>query len=244
MHITTEDDFIGVAPHSPYASKFHTLTYRDGSHSSIPKGFFRNWLDDDIQDGNVGNFSIGRGSGIGVGSIAKYDSGHQALRIGRYVAGGLRLRFLLNGQHEMGSISTCMFSTFGNGFTNPPMPQYGDTVLKNDIWVGDEALFLGGSCVEDGCVIGARSVVPSNFRSEPYGIYVGAPARLVKFRFPERIRQALVELAWWEMPLAWVKENNQSFMPLLSEMEEGAALELLQELQASKLRYLQQHSAP
>lgn len=242
MNITTESDCIGVDPNSPLAAKFHTLKYQDGSHSNIPKGFFRDWLDNDILEGNFGSFSIGRGSGIGVGSIAKYDSNNQSLRIGRYVSGGLRLRFLLNGQHEIGSISTSMFSTFGNGFTNPPMPQYGDTVLKNDVWVGDEALFLGGSCVEDGCVIGARAVVPPNFRSEPYGIYVGSPARLVRFRFSEKIRQALVALAWWEMPLAWVKENNQSFMPRISEMEEGAALELLQKLQVSKQRYQEQHN--
>ncbi|WP_429837942.1 hypothetical protein [Burkholderia gladioli] len=121
-----------------------------------------------------------------MGSIAKYDGGLQKLSLGKFVAGGLRLRFLLNGQHDMRTISTAMFSVFGDGLRNAPPPQYADTVIHNDVWIGDEALFLGGSVVESGCVIGARAVIPPNFRAEPYGVYVGSPAKLVRFRFPER----------------------------------------------------------
>lgn len=237
MHITTENDFTGVVPMAPDA-KFHTLRFGDGTTSSIPRGFFRDWQDNDLIDGHYGTFEIGRCSGFGVGSLVKYDSDRQSLRVGRFVAGGLRLRFLLNGQHEMGSISTYLFSVHGQGLQNPPMPQYGDTVLKNDIWIGDEALFLGGSCIENGGVIGARTVVPPNFQSEPYGVYVGSPARLVKFRFPEKVREALVELAWWDLPLEWLKENNALFMLKLSEMPESAALDVVQVLLASKQNYL------
>lgn len=237
MNITTESDFSGVDPLTPEA-KFHTLRFRDGSISNIPHHFFRDWLDNDILDGNFGTFEIGRGSGFGVGSLVKYDGNHQALRVGRYVSAGLRLRFLLNGQHEMGGISTCLFATLGQGLQNLPMPQYGDTVLKNDIWIGDEALFLGGSSIENGCVIGARSVIPPNFKTEPYGIYAGSPARLIRFRFPDKVREALQKLAWWEMPLAWVKEHNRAFLLRIAEMDEGQVLEVLQELQLGRNRPL------
>jgi len=170
--------------------------------------------------------------------LVKYDGNHQSLRVGRYVSGGLRLRFLLNGQHDMTGISTCLFSALGQGLQSLPMPQYGDTVLKNDIWIGDEAMFMGGSCIENGCVIGARTVVPPNFKTEAYGIYAGSPARLIRFRFPEKVREALQELAWWELPLAWVKEHNNAFLMRIAEMDEGQVLEALQELQASKNRLL------
>lgn len=237
MHINTESDFAGADPITP-ESKFHTLRFRDGSISNIPRHFFRDWLDNDILDSNFGTFDIGRGTGFGVGSLVKYDGNHQALRVGRYVAGGLRLRFLLNGQHDMTGISTCLFGTLGQGLQSLPMPQYGDTVLKNDIWIGDEAMFMGGSCIENGCVIGARTVIPPNFKTEAYGIYAGSPARLVRFRFPEKVREALQELAWWELPLAWVKEHNQAFLLRIAEMDEGEVLEALQELQMSKNRML------
>lgn len=154
--------------------------------STIPHGFFRDWLDNDLLDTGIGDFYIGRCSGVDVGSVAKYDTNQQSLKIGRYVAGGLRLKFILNGQHDMECISTSMLSFFADGLRNTAVPQYQDTVIKNDVWIGDEAMFLGGGVVENGCVIGARSLVSPNFKSEPYGVYVGSPARLVKFRFSEK----------------------------------------------------------
>jgi hypothetical protein len=143
------------------------------------------------------------------------------------------LKFILNAQHETKTISTTMFSIYGNGLTNAMMPQYADTVIHNDVWIGDEAVFLGGSVIESGCVIGARSLIPPNFRSEPYGIYAGSPARLVRFRFSEKVRERLLELAWWDMSLQWIKDNNDAFVVDLT-ADEGRALEVLGELQRAK----------
>lgn len=72
---------------------------------------------------------------------------------------------LLNGQHESRTISTYMLSIAGMGLENAPPPQYSDSIVKNDVWIGDEVMMLGGG------IIGARSLLPPNFRSEPYGIY-------------------------------------------------------------------------
>lgn len=226
MNVTTSPDSIGVLQDHRLSAHFIVIGYRDGAQSCIPNNFFQNWLG---LEATQGEFQIGRGSGFGVGSVAKYDSDAQKLVIGHYVSGGQGVRFLLNGQHETRTISTAMFGSFGAGLVHPPAPQYGDTVVGNDVWIGDEAMFLGGSIVESGCVIGARTVVPPNFRSEPYGIYAGAPARLVRFRFPEKVRAALLELAWWDMPLDWIRRHNDAFMADLTG-DEGAALELLAEL--------------
>lgn len=230
MKVNTSDDATGILPDHPFAKHFIVIGYRDGAYSCIPNNFFRDWLDEEAQ---VGTFSIGRCSAIGVGSIAKYDSGLQTLIIGKFVAAGLRLRFLLNGQHDMRTISTHLFSLYGSDLRNAAMPQYGDTIIHNDVWIGDEAMILGGSEIANGCIVGARTVVPPNFRSEPYGIYAGSPARLVRFRFSEKVREALCELAWWDMPLDWIKANNDSFLVDLT-ADEGRSLETLAELQRAK----------
>ena len=209
MHISTETNFTGVAETHPWSPQFTVLGYEDGAISTLPHQFFRDWLDREPTDCH---FYIGRCSGFGVGLLVKYDSVQQSLCVGRYVAGGSRLRFLLNGQHEMRTISTYMLSLAGGGLKNVAVPEYGDTVIKNDVWIGDEVMVLGGSVIENGCVIGARSLLPPNFRSEPYGVYAGSPARLIRYRFTEKVRAALLELAWWEMPLAWVRENNAMFL--------------------------------
>jgi acetyltransferase-like isoleucine patch superfamily enzyme len=238
MQIFTEDDFTGAVPAHPHSEQFTVLGYAEGGFSKIPHNFFRDWLDREPQNGY---FYIGRCSGLGVGSIVKYDSGQQSLCVGCFVAGGLRLRFLLNGQHEMKTISTYMFSVAGMGLRNTPPPQYADSVIKNDVWIGDETMMLGGGIIENGCVIGARSLLPPNFRSEPYGIYVGSPARLVRFRFSEKVRAALVDLAWWDMPLSWIRDNNALFLQDMT-ADEGLALDIIARLAASRKEFEAKHA--
>jgi acetyltransferase-like isoleucine patch superfamily enzyme len=226
MNISTDPDFLGLQPDHPLQAQFLVLSYQGGIRSYLPHRFFRTWLD---EEPSFGTFVIGRGSGLGVGSVVKYDSEAQCLRVGRYVAGGLRLQFLLNGQHDMRTLSTCMFSAVADGMRNAPPPQYGDSIIGHDVWLGDEVMMLGGGSVAHGCVIGARSLLPPNFRSEPYGIYVGAPARLVRFRFPEKVREALLALAWWDQPVSWLRTHNDAFLVDLA-ADPGRALETLAEL--------------
>lgn len=239
MNIKTDADFIGYDKYHPYAKQFQILKYRDGFHSTIPTGFFRYWLD---EESTTGTFYIDKGSGLGVGSVVKYDAGIQSLRVGLFVAGGLRLKFLLNGQHEMKTISTAMFSVFGHGVNNTHPTQYADSIIKNDVWIGDEMMMLGGGIIENGVVIGARSLLPPNFRSEPYGIYAGSPARLVRFRFSEKIREALIDLAWWDMPnlFSWVKEMNGCFTFDLT-LDEEKTLDILRLVKEKKQIWLRDH---
>lgn len=123
MNIQTEENFCGLDKKSALSKYFNILKYEDGSTSTIPHGFFRDWLDNDLLDADIGDFYIGRCSGVGVGSVAKYDTSQQSLKIGRYVAGGLRLKFILNGQHDMACISISMLSFFADGLRNTPVPQ-------------------------------------------------------------------------------------------------------------------------
>jgi hypothetical protein len=87
MQIITEPDFSGVDKNHKWAEQFQILNFSQGGTTLIPHNFFRNWLD---QSDNInGKFYIGKCSGLGVGSIVKYDAGLQNLHIGRFVAGGL-----------------------------------------------------------------------------------------------------------------------------------------------------------
>ena len=226
MEILTEKNILAVDNNHPDAQHFIVITYQDGNISHIPRGFFRNNHDEDIINANYGRFSIGRDSCLGVGSIAKYDGNAQGLYIGRHVRGGLRLKFLLNGQHETRTLAMSMFSGL---MRIPPPPQYADTIVRNDIWIGDEAMFLGGAFIDNGCIIGARTLIPPNFKSEPYGIYAGSPAKLLRFRFTEKVREALLQLAWWDMPFSWIREHNEHFLVDLT-ADEQRSLDVLSEL--------------
>lgn len=53
-------------------------------------------------------------------------------------------------------------------------------VIEDDVWIGSGVKILDGVTVSRGCVIGAGAVV--NKSTEPYGVYVGVPAKKIKSR--------------------------------------------------------------
>lgn len=61
---------------------------------------------------------------------------------------------------------------------------------------GADVIILSGLTIGDGAIIGAGSVVTKNI--PPYAIAVGAPARVIKYRFEQDIITELLKLKWWE----------------------------------------------
>jgi virginiamycin A acetyltransferase len=152
------------------------------------------------------------------------DFYHDKLIIGKFcqIAGGVE--FVMNGaNHQTDPISTFPFYIFEKwGETPPPlkaMPCKGDTVVGNDVWIGQNAVILPGARIGDGAVIGAESVVGSLVK--PYTIVAGNPARLVRTRFSPLIVKLLLELRWWDLPVAEI----QKLLPLLRGARDEADLE-------------------
>lgn len=52
--------------------------------------------------------------------------------------------------------------------------------IGNHVWIGESSFVLKGSIIENGCIIGARSLVTGSVSHEPNSIYVGTPAKLYK----------------------------------------------------------------
>lgn len=69
-------------------------------------------------------------------------------------------------------------------------------VLNNDVWVGAGAVLMPGVTLGTGSVVAAHSVVVKDVL--PYEIVGGNPAKHIRFRFPEEIRNALLETEWWK----------------------------------------------
>ncbi len=58
------------------------------------------------------------------------------------------------------------------------------TIVEDDVWIGHGATIMRGLRVGEGSIIGANSVVTKDV--PPYSIFVGVPARFVRFRFSEQ----------------------------------------------------------
>lgn len=58
-----------------------------------------------------------------------------------------------------------------------------DVIIEKDVWIGANVTILKGVTIAEGCVIGGGAVVTKS--TEPYGIYVGVPARHIRERFTD-----------------------------------------------------------
>ena len=97
---------------------------------------------------------------------------------------------------------------------NPPavsdLPLKGDTVIGNDVWIGQNAVILPGVRIGDGAIIGANSVVGSDI--EPYSIVVGNPAKMLRKRFDDELISLLLHFKWWDKSI----EEIDSLIPILT----------------------------
>jgi len=78
------------------------------------------------------------------------------------------------------------------------------TNIGNDVWIGAQAVIKAGVTIGDGAVIGGNSLVTKDV--PPYAIVGGTPAKVIKYRFPEPIINALLELKWWEFDIEEIAE--------------------------------------
>ena len=98
------------------------------------------------------------------------------------------------------SISSIQFRSDAFFESVQPVVDYAEndniiTEIKNDVWVGDNAVIKSGITLSTGCVIGAGSVVTKNV--SPYEIVAGNPAKLIRRRFDDKIIEDLLNLEWW-----------------------------------------------
>lgn len=70
------------------------------------------------------------------------------------------------------------------------------TTFEGDNWIGAGAVIRQGVNLGFGSVIGANSTLLED--TEPFGVYVGSPARLTKYRFSEERILEILNSKWWE----------------------------------------------
>lgn len=144
-----------------------------------------------------------------------YDFYGDKLIIGKFCQIAAGVEFIMNGaNHQMNAASTFPFYILeGWEQSVPPiekMPVKGDTVIGNDVWIGQNTTILPGVHIRDGVIIGANSVVGSDI--EPYSIVAGNPARLIRKRFDDELVSLLLEVKWWDLPI----EQINQLIPILS----------------------------
>jgi len=159
------------------------------------------------------------------------------LKLGRYcsIAGGLKF---MGERHPYERISSSSFTydrnfvvvskyLEDNGFTGidvePTQTAYNNARFGNDVWIGEGVTLANSIVIGDGAIVAANSHVVKDV--PPYAIVGGNPAKIIKYRFSEKVIERLLRVKWWNY--SFVNFENKSFL------DPTIALDVLEEKIAS-----------
>lgn len=148
-----------------------------------------------------------------------YDFRGDKLVIGKFCAIATGAKFIMSGaNHKMNAFSTYPFGIFSKGWERVmpkpgELPNKGDTIVGNDVWIGTNAVILPGVRIGDGAIIGAYSVVSKDVLA--YTIVAGNPARIVRERFSPEVKEKLLRMKWWD----WSPEKITNSLEFLTTLD-------------------------
>ena len=131
-----------------------------------------------------------------------YEFVGDKLIIGKFCAIAKGIEFIMNGaNHRMYSVTTYPFNIMGHGWEKctpalEDLPLKGDTIIGNDVWIGQNVTVMPGIKIGDGAIIAANSVVVKDIPA--YTVAGGNPCRVLKNRFDEQLTDYLLNLKWWD----------------------------------------------
>jgi acetyltransferase-like isoleucine patch superfamily enzyme len=122
--------------------------------------------------------------------------------------------YLGNGRgHDINFVSNYPFGYINQhifpNVNNNSRDTNGSVTIGNDVWIGENVTIMSGVSIGDGAVIAANSHVVKNI--EPYSLYGGNPAKLIKYRFTEEQITKLLEIKWWD----WDNDKINKYMSLI-----------------------------
>jgi chloramphenicol O-acetyltransferase type B len=114
------------------------------------------------------------------------------LHIGNFVCFGAECVIMMGGNqlHRTDWISAFPFDT--RSFVTA-----GDTVIGDGCWIGSRAMIMQGVTLGEGAVVATGAVVTKDV--PPYAVVGGVPAKVIKYRFPEKDIQKLLALKLYEL---------------------------------------------
>lgn len=142
-------------------------------------------------DSNIGKYTyIGNYSVVGKTTIGRYSS------IGDFCTIG-------PGEHRIKNTATSYLlykdKIGAEYYDGDDGRKSGGVVIGNDVWVGCNVVVSRGVRIGDGAVIGANSFV--NKDVPDYAVVAGSPARIIKYRFSDKVISELKESRWWDKDL-------------------------------------------
>jgi virginiamycin A acetyltransferase len=132
-----------------------------------------------------------------------FDFVGDRLIIGKFCSIATGVKFIMNGgNHRTDWLTNYPFPIFGGQWATAmpdSWPNKGDTVVGNDVWIGNGATLMPGIQVGDGAIIASEAVITADVA--PYAVVGGNPAKLIRSRFAPATIEELLRVSWWDWPI-------------------------------------------
>jgi acetyltransferase-like isoleucine patch superfamily enzyme len=133
------------------------------------------------------------------------------LTIGKFCSIGANCSVYLGGNHikerlstyPFGQIKTDLFAPFD--WTRTLSTTNKDVHIGNDVWIANNVTIVSGVTVGDGAILANNSHVCTNVPA--YAMYGGNPARMIRTRFDDSTVATLLDLRWWDWPIADISNS-------------------------------------
>ncbi|MCB9227871.1 MAG: CatB-related O-acetyltransferase [Chitinophagales bacterium] len=159
--------------------------------------------------------------------------GRGKVEIGKYCALGKNISIITeNHDTNFASIQGFFYKKYYNNIHPGDLIKQnknkikGDTLIGNDVWIGDSVIILSGAKIGDGCCIAAGSVVTKDIPS--YSIVAGVPAKIIKYRFKNEIIEELLNMKWWNWDNSKITKNKDFFYTDLNQVNIDELRNLIQ----------------
>ncbi len=139
------------------------------------------------------------------------------LIIGDYCSIGPDVKFMLSSDHFINHLSTFPFKV-KYGFEKQEGVTKGDINIRDDVWIGSNAIILSGVTINQGAIVAAGAVVTKDV--PPYAIVGGNPAKIIKYRFPDEIIKKLKDLDYRNIDDEIIQRNIERLYTEINDIED------------------------
>lgn len=148
----------------------------------------------------VGNYTYG------TINVVSTNVGTQVV-IGHFCSISDNVKFIINNDHPTDHISTYPFKT-RLLHDKPEAISKGDIIIHDDVWIGINATIMSGVEIGQGAIVAAGAVVTRDV--PPYAIVGGVPAKVIKYRFEQRIIDRLLQIDYSKMDDRFISEHLET----------------------------------
>lgn len=176
-----------------------------------------------------GHINIGKYTSINGPATLIYAK-HNSIEIGNYCSIAHNVT-IMEFFHNTKTLSTSFLHKKIKGkSSNLDTWSKGSIKIGSDVWIGTGSTILSGVSIGNGAIIGSNSVVNKDVPS--FAIVAGNPAKIIKYRFDNKLIEELEKIKWWEYDL----DALQSIKKILSEpLNLNVVMQIKKELEIKQM---------